>query len=168
MKEGFTNYLKNKYAKNEVIGCEIGISSGVHVLQLLNNLNVKKLYMIDPYCKYVDGDGKIKSRRLKYFKMKKDLFKYRKKVKLIKKTSDDAVKFIPSGLDFIYVDGNHSYKNIHDDLYNYYSKLKIHGVLGGDDYGTCFEGIKKAVDEFAEDKQLELVVSGREFLMEVK
>lgn len=169
-RNGFIDYLKNKYKSGELIGCEIGISSGTHVIRLLDTLNIKKMYMIDPYCEYTDGDGKVKNRWTRYFKMRKDLFRYRNQTIVLRKTSDDAVDFIKDPLDFVYIDGNHSYENVKNDINNYHKKLTTNGVLGGDDYDTCFSGVKRAVDEFVKDTGLELIIVGREFIidMEVK
>ena len=37
-----------------LIGVEIGVSGGHHLLSLLRNLSVKKIYAIDPYSLYED------------------------------------------------------------------------------------------------------------------
>jgi predicted O-methyltransferase YrrM len=59
--------------------------------------------------------------------------------------------------DFIYIDGNHSYDAVKDDLTKWYPKLKKGGLIAGDDYSKLAEeklfnynfGVKRAVDEFA-------------------
>jgi len=52
-------------------------------------------------------------------------------------------------LDFIYIDGNHSYKSAKEDILNYFPKVKIGGLISGDDYNHPMNdyGVKKAVDE---------------------
>lgn len=50
-------------------------------------------------------------------------------------TSSDLIKSFPDNFfDFIYIDGDHSYKGAKSDLTNYYSKVRRGGVLAGHDY----------------------------------
>ena len=52
---------------------------------------------------------------------------------------------IEDDLDFVYVDGNHAYDFVKEDIKLYYPKLKIGGVLGGHDYQDA--PVKRAADE---------------------
>ena len=55
------------------------------------------------------------------------------RVKIIRKLSDDAASDIEDGsLDWIYVDGNHSYEFVKSDLENWWPKLKSGGALCGE------------------------------------
>lgn len=66
-------------------------------------------------------------------------------------------------LDWIYIDGDHSYKGCSADLNNALKIVKKGGIIIGDDYGP--KGIKPqvtyAVNEFVEDNDLELELHGR-------
>ena len=59
--------------------------------------------------------------------------------------SEDAVDDIPM-VDFIYIDGNHSYDFVKRDIELYYPKVKDGGVIGGHD--IYFHEVQKAVFEF--------------------
>jgi hypothetical protein len=54
----------------------------------------------------------------------------------------------------VYIDGDHSYEAVRDDLRAWYPKLKHGGVLCGDDYywrdAKNELSIKRAVDEFCQ------------------
>jgi hypothetical protein len=50
-------------------------------------------------------------------------------------------------LDCVFVDANHEYKNVLDDLIFWWKKIRIGGQMLGDDYGMS--DVNKAVDEFA-------------------
>ena len=66
---------------------------------------------------------------------------------------------IPDGLDFVYVDGDHSYDGVKRDMEAYWPKLRSGGVLCGHDYNPRWEsmkGIIRAVDEFAVKQNVEL------------
>ena len=39
-----------------------------------------------------------------------------------------------NSIDLIFIDGNHTYKYVLDDLENYYPKLKKTGIMCGDDF----------------------------------
>ena len=51
-------------------------------------------------------------------------------------------------LDWVYVDGDHSYEGCLNDLTRSVEILKPNGIIFGDDYGPAKPGVKKAVDKF--------------------
>ncbi|MGH8014377.1 MAG: class I SAM-dependent methyltransferase [Candidatus Binataceae bacterium] len=53
--------------------------------------------------------------------------------------------------DFIYIDANHQYEFVRQDLETYCPKVKTGGFITGDDYGVSGwwgDGVTRAVDEF--------------------
>jgi hypothetical protein len=66
--------------------------------------------------------------------------------------SVEAAAGLPDGeLDFVYIDGNHTYEFVKADLECYAPKLRPGGYLAGDDYGVrgwWEDGVTRAVDEF--------------------
>ena len=147
----FLEYLI-KNLKDESIGVEIGVAQGFHSMGILDNLpNLKTLYLIDPY---------INNKFLNEFtKNILENNEYNKKVKFIRKMSYHAIKDIPENIDFIYIDGNHSYRIVKNDIEMYHKKVKIGGIFGGDDYikNTEKEKVKLAVDEFISKYNYELI-----------
>ncbi|NOZ45983.1 MAG: class I SAM-dependent methyltransferase [Chlorobi bacterium] len=73
-------------------------------------------------------------------------------VEIIRDKSFVAVNsFKDLSLDWVYIDGNHLYEYVKQDLINFFPKIKIGGFITGDDYGIkgwWDDGVKKAVDEF--------------------
>lgn len=60
-------------------------------------------------------------------------------------------KFKENQFDFIFIDANHEYESVKEDLNNYYPKLKSGGIFAGHDYmEKC--GVPIAVDEFSNQK----------------
>ncbi len=62
-----------------------------------------------------------------------------------------AAAFADSSLDWVYIDGNHSYAYVKADLETYLRKVKPGGYLVCDDYhyaGFWKDGVTRAVDEF--------------------
>lgn len=68
-----------------------------------------------------------------------------------KMLSNEAIKYVNDNtLDLIFIDANHSYENVKEDIELWYPKLKKFGILSGHDYKKndieC-KGVVKAVDE---------------------
>lgn len=140
-----------KHFKNKgIVACEIGVFEGEHALQMLKHLNIRKLYLIDPYEKYEDykKDGSYSKVLKARMKAHKRLEKYKDKIILIEKYSDDAVKDIKEKLDFIYIDGNHFSPYVDNDIKNYYSLVKEGGIISGHDYSQTFMDVVIAVNKF--------------------
>ncbi|GAG75308.1 unnamed protein product [marine sediment metagenome] len=119
--------------------------------------------MIDPYEEYEEyldlkGNIFIVAKQL----ADKRLISYINKIiwKIMK--SADAVNLIPDNLDFVYIDGNHSYEYVLRDIELYFPKVKEGGVVGGHDYHNESKAreVKKAVDEFTKKNQLKLHIKG--------
>lgn len=137
------NYLKDKYKNNIVNIIEIGARYGESTEILLNNLNVDKYYIIDPYVDYeeykIDGFNSIlKSNNDALFRdIQNKFYNYKSNI-IFKRTFSDDKETINSiedkSIDIIFIDGNHSYKYVFNDLVNYSSKLKENGTLCGDDF----------------------------------
>lgn len=76
-------------------------------------------------------------------------------IKLIKGLSNDESilnQFEDSSIDFLYIDGDHSFDGCYSDLKNWYPKLKQGGTILNDDYS--WDTVKKAVDLFCEEKKI--------------
>jgi hypothetical protein len=62
-------------------------------------------------------------------------------------TSDEAVHDIVEPVDFVYIDGMHTYEQCKKDIINYLPLVKETGVIGGHDYSPSWTGVVKAVNE---------------------
>ena len=126
---------------------EIGVARGSFTKYILNNTKVDAL-LIDPYKnfsldEYTDA--------MNFYNMDEEfkicqmnLLNFNHRIKFIRKTSNNAKDEIEdNSIDFVYIDGNHSYDACMDDIKNYWPKLKSCGYILGDD-----------VYEFSEDKDV--------------
>jgi len=67
-------------------------------------------------------------------------------IKPIRKFSvDAALEHADESVDFLMLDGDHSYEAVRDDIDVWLPKMKPYGVISGDDY--TWPGVKQAVDE---------------------
>lgn len=167
------NELISLFAKNgKSTGVEIGVCFAAYSDLILSNPGIFKLYSVDPWVdlngNFVPETATIASERLK---------KYGSRSVIKIGFSLDVVKeFHDNSLDFVYIDGNHSYEATISDISSWWEKIKLGGVLAGHDYknrgnaqtkwmavnggnlGIC--GVKKAVNEWAKTKGLKLNLTG--------
>ncbi len=72
---------------------------------------------------------------------------------IIKKFSIDAAKdFEDESLDFVYIDGNHEYKYVKEDIEEWAKKVRKGGIVAGDDYYMTRAGnlgVIKAANDYA-------------------
>jgi hypothetical protein len=52
---GMINMLTGVYGDQELVGAEIGVLQGLNAVSILSNLNMRKLYLVDPYMPYLGG-----------------------------------------------------------------------------------------------------------------
>ncbi len=70
-------------------------------------------------------------------------------IRLIPTTTREAAAWWTEPLDYLYVDADHSYDGVAEDLRLWVPHLKPGGLLLGDDYGShMYPGVKEAWDEF--------------------
>jgi len=149
-------FLKDYFDdSHRLIGVEIGVASGFHASDMLHHLPIEKLYLIDPYLNY---DEYKLSHDFNQCSLgtKKLLRCFDEKVVFIREMSEDAAGMTPDNLDFVYIDGNHEYEFVKNDIQLYYPKIKPGGVIGGHDFGCHYPGVPRAVLEFCDKMNLEL------------
>ena len=79
------------------------------------------------------------------------LKKFGTSVELLKGSSDvQLLKVDLQNIDFVFLDGGHSYETVSNDLKIITSKLKKNKIIICDDYDQVEYGVKKAVDELKE------------------
>jgi predicted O-methyltransferase YrrM len=61
--------------------------------------------------------------------------------------SVDAAKRFSCGLDMIFIDANHDYEKVKEDIGIWSPLLKTGGIFCGHDYGGAWVGVTKAVNE---------------------
>ena len=145
--------MKQTFGDKSITGVEIGVQVGYNAMTMFTNLNIKKLYLVDPWEEF-PKQYEIAMKRLSPFKSN---------FVVIKKYSENAVNDIEDNLDFVYVDGNHSYDYVKKDINLYYPKLRKGGIIGGDDFSIDFQGVCKAVLEFVEKNGLTLMGANRDW-----
>ncbi len=103
-----------------------------------------------------------------YDSVKKFLKKYSKNITLIEGNSNLILKKLDiKNIDFIFLDGGHSFETVYTDLELIYSGItsKSGTVILCDDYqdASYISGVKKAVDQFVEKRKLKLNIIEQRF-----
>lgn len=138
---------------NNLTGVEIGVCRGKNIKYLLDNCpNIRKIYGIDPWEAYPAIDQETQDGN--YIKAKQLLNSYQNEAKavILKMRSDLAARgFNDNSQDFVFIDGDHSYEAVLQDLRLWYPKVKKGGLFSGHDYRPQDKDVRKAVQEFAKE-----------------
>jgi hypothetical protein len=117
------------------VGAEIGVEAGRYSEEIcLANPGVK-LHCIDPWLAYDRYEDHVDQGRLDHFYAvaKSRLKKY--DCLIIRETSLDAVKRFENGsLDFVFLDGNHHFDFVVQDIIAWAPKVRRGGMVSGHDY----------------------------------
>ena len=139
--------------KNLKVGAEIGLGYGGNAENMFKNTNLEHLYGVDPFA-HDDNTNSVMNVSQEDFDdiyrlVKQKLSPFADRFKLVRETSVRAANEVPDNLDFVYIDGEHSYEGVFNDLCTWTKKVKMGGIIAGHDYNhPNLPGIKKAVDEF--------------------
>lgn len=132
-------------------GAEIGVADGYFSEAMLKAIPNLKLYCVDIWHHYRGNpwSGKsIKRGPTQYKIAKARLSKYN--ATIIREMSMDAVKrFKDSSLDFVFIDSNHSFDYVMQDIIEWSKKVRVGGIVSGDDYYHFRKaGVVEAVDTY--------------------
>lgn len=147
---------------------EIGVAFGGHLEEILNNTKIDKVYAIDSYKLSETTTDNFKKSDQSYFNQddydelylftKKRLSKLGNIVNFIREDSKDALKYIDDeSVDIIFIDAEHSYNGVKNDIKNWIKKVKKGGIISGHDYDhPNFPGVKIAIDESIDEFNLNI------------
>ncbi len=141
---------------------EIGVFRGHFSALILRERTPQKLYLIDPWINFEDplyektwyhkdsefDMNAIHDKVCNRFKSETQTGQ----VEILRGTAQDVGHHIPDGsLDFVYVDGDHSYGGVSFDLGLAFRKAKDTAIIAIDDYyvgGWWNDGVVRATSEF--------------------
>lgn len=160
------HYVVNKYGCPET-AAEIGVRAGDNAFGMLSEYPIKHIFLIDPYLAY-DDDGSFITEEAQNHFLSQALLQLKpmlNRISLMLMTSVEASRFLPdNSLDYAYIDADHSYEHVKEDIISWYPKTKF---LAGDDYGGSHTGVVQAVNEFVDNNDVTLVkFPGRDWLIE--
>lgn len=118
-------------------GIEVGVRDGEYS-EVLCAVNVELvLYGIDPYIPHKGYKDIVrKSTFASYKQIAQDrLATFKDRYNFVEKFSLDAVKDFDDGsVDFVYIDGDHSFQSTTNDIAEWSKKIRPGGIIAGHDY----------------------------------
>jgi hypothetical protein len=136
------------------VGSFKGKSTAFMAVEILNSKKQIKFDCVDTWqgspqlqlgAKFQDSD--VVNNTL-YEKFLYNIRPVKKLVNPIRSTSVDAAKlYKDNSLDFVFIDAEHSYESVREDIDAWLPKIKKGGIISGHDYSKHWPGVVKAVDE---------------------
>lgn len=188
------NILKLILRKQDVTIVEVGVAQGESAVKFLELENVKKYIGIDPWQWYEEPpSGEFKEgyldRKMGLWKTQKEwdevynrvmkrVEPFKEQAEIIRKFSHEAIEHVEDELDVVYLDGNHQYEYVLNELNAWYPKLKEGGLLIGDDFsfsgGSVIDEkwvgkqscqVKEAVETFCKQMDINYYVIDDQFVI---
>lgn len=148
------------------IGAEIGVAAGHFSQKLCEDIPGLKLYCVDSWMAYHGNrrGGADEKHNNNFIKTKNRLKGYN--VEFLRMFSMDALKYIPDeSLDFVFIDANHDYSFVKEDIREWSKKVRKGGIISGHDYYNMRNGgVVQAVDEYVKENGIELHLTDADHL----
>jgi hypothetical protein len=130
------NFFQSKYKLGRAV--EIGTYEGEYASEILKTWK-GDLYLIDIWRKVNNAEYSDSCNRQDYInvihKCCKNISGHEDRCHMIRTNSENAVKlFNDESLDFIYLDANHKYEFVRQDMEIWFPKLRNGGIFAGHDY----------------------------------
>lgn len=138
---------------------EIGVGRGSSSADLLRRFANLTMILIDDYQQYMRFSADRQREHLKITLANTETYRDRRKFLIM--DSVRAAELVPDeSLHLVFIDGDHSYEAVRDDLAAWWPKLKLQwydgddnacrSIICGHDYSAEFPGVKQAVDEWSQ------------------
>jgi hypothetical protein len=171
----YLNAVRGLLSSKNPTCIEIGVENGNFSSQILDSLTPERLYLLDPWQKGYDKNSKTKiyTGELEGWSTaysnedQKNIIEENLKEKIKANqvilnqgySYDFVDSYKDNYFDFIYIDACHIYESVKADLEMFLPKLKNEGLMCGHDYFNYSNfGVIKAVDEFCENFNFEMVI----------
>jgi hypothetical protein len=130
-------------------GAEIGLKKGNNLVNLLKRTPALKMIGVDPFRILDDGDPEYEHLDFNaiYARYQSRTRKFEgKRLTTHRMTSMEAAERVPmSSLDFVFLDGDHTYAGVKADIETWYWRVRQGGLICGRD--IHFETVHRAVAE---------------------
>lgn len=139
VKAGFTRQHLAELFRDQgfTAGAEVGVADGRYSRLLCETIPGLRLRCVDPWTPYAGNTrgGPIEQHDANYQIARERLAPYAPAVTMVKSYSLDAARDVPLGaLDFVYIDGNHSFDYVMEDIIVWSRRVRSGGIVAGHDY----------------------------------
>jgi hypothetical protein len=147
----FSNLFREKNLF-PLIGAEIGVNYGEYTYRLLQEIrdDVDMMYCVDPYKVYGDRQGWKKQQWEQLYVQTVHRFSSYDNVTIVRATSERGAWVVPDCLGYVFIDGDHSYHSVTEDIHFWEEKIVDGGILSGHDYNfKKYFSVTEAVNDYA-------------------
>lgn len=150
---------------NSIVGVEVGVCKGQNIYWLLKScLSIIKIYGIDPWMAYKDKLTITQETADQWYETTKSLLQSYVDdgfVELLRMPSAmGALQIEDEALDFVFIDGNHSYDAVVTDLAIWLPKVRPGGIFSGHDFRPQDHEVRRAVYDFADKHKIAIMEAG--------
>ena len=124
------------------------------------NMQFWTIYQSSLYGDFDGGGQKIQDSYYQNVKKKFEQQINKKQVEILRMKSSEAFKILKNKFDLIYIDGNHFYNYVLEDLENSLNIINNNGLIVLDDFmskGWWYDGVTKAVNHLKELKKIKIL-----------
>lgn len=117
-------------------GVEVGVAAAAYSELIAKNNPQMKVYGVDPWKVYKGYKDYVRRPTIDALKVEaKERMKGYSNYEFIEEFSMDAVKrFEDNSLDFVYIDANHNFQGITNDIIEWEKKVRPGGIISGHDF----------------------------------
>jgi len=150
--------IHTDFFNNVKVIAEVGVLRGTYAGALNRMKDLNEFHLIDPWRifpkeEFNDYPKKTQQDWDKTYEFVENKFRGVDYVTIHRGTSlEVAPKFSPNYFDMVYIDANHKYKYVFEDISTWLPKVKKGGILGGHDFDT--KSVREAVLEYFDEKDL--------------
>lgn len=142
------------------IGVEVGTDRGGYAKDILERMPFVDLYTIDPWLPYNEGDEVKDVEKMKEIEAEaRETLSVYPNCTIIKDTSMNTVQvFDDNSIDFVFIDGDHEFDGVYEDIVEWTKKVKPGGIVVGHDYKEdAFRkyGVIEAVNKYCQENNIE-------------
>jgi len=160
-------YIKNRnemlaLLPKKIVIAELGVFRGDYSQIIIDIIQPSHIYLVDifnegpSFSGDKDGENAITIPNL-FVEYENLIKKYKKQnnVSIIRNTTTDFLTNISSDiLQAVYIDADHTYNAVYNDLINSYNKIKQYGWIMGHDFNGM--EVQHAVNRFCAERNLEI------------
>jgi len=153
-----------------IVGVEVGVFKADTAASVLAARRNVTHYLVDPWAPYYENDASGKRTKMGqmmgsetlaaqiFAGVQRRMAPFGERAVIYRGTSADAATELPNELDYVFIDGIHTYEAVKHDIAAWLPKVKRGGWIGGHDYDNLprFPGVARAVDEAFNADRLEL------------
>ena len=157
------------------IGVEIGVWKGVFSKKILLGSQPSLLHLVDPWIADPSFPGKQQGDISQdgmddiFNNVQKEMAG--EKARIWRMKSNDFFNSFAAKVDWVYIDGDHRYEPVRQDLDGANSIIKDGGIIWGDDFSwtrpehQVFYPVKKAVLEFCEENKRKYIAMDDQYII---